>query len=358
VRAAARVSRAASAALEAVGLDPGLAARVQTDTRGLDAAVGALARADGRRGAADLWTRVAERALALQHALAAAAAPERRLELDGAGVLERRFLAPLRVLGDARRGVTIAGRLAVQTPTPLHRELLAAATGDRPLAAWAAGREPAAARDELQAWGLPAQLVAAGPMRRPPSLAPAGARISLRGVRVVELGGLWAAPLAAQLLRELGAEVVKVEAPSRPDGARRGPRSHFLALNAGKRMLALDLRRDAERARLEALLGPETIVIENFTGRVLGNLGLPPERILHTGAALVRMPASRERPDDRALGSLVELAGGLGLEDACAPLPFTDALSGATAALQAVAALCGPRARTVGQIEDVAGALR
>ena len=254
--------------------------------------------------------------------------------------------------------MSVVGRLAVQAPTPVHRELLTSATGGLPLAEWASGRGVEAARDELQAWGVPAQVVGGGGDTGAPPVA-AGAPASLDGVRVLELGGLWAAPLAAQLLGELGAEVIKVEAPTRPDGARGGPAEHFAALNDGKRMLALDLREPDERARFEALLGPRTVVIENFTARVLGNLGLAPERILATGASLVRLPASRARPDDRALGSLVELAAGLGLERTCAPIPFTDALAGATAALHAVAALGGPqRLRVIGQIEDVAGPLR
>ena len=58
---------------------------------------------------------------------------------------------------------------------------------------------------------------------------------------MVDLSALWAGPLAASLLLEAGARVVKVEARDRPDGARSGPRPFFDLLNAGKESVAIDL---------------------------------------------------------------------------------------------------------------------
>ena len=192
-----------------------------------------------------------------------------------------------------------------------------------------AGQDAAAMLQDLgipafaapSAWANPA--APSSPTAPRASMAPAPpvapGPVSLDGVLAIELGGLWAAPFATKLLGDLGARVVKVEAPSRPDGTRAGSMAHFRALNEGKEIVRLDLRRDADRERLLAELGPRTVVIENNTGRVLPDLGLPPEAILARGAALVRLPASRLRPDWRGLGSTIELAAGLGRDGGDGP---------------------------------------
>lgn len=95
----------------------------------------------------------------------------------------------------------------------------------------------------------------------------------LAGVRVVEVGQYVAAPFAALLLAQLGAEVVKVEPPggdayrgTMPVGAGLG--RFFVPLNRGKRSVALDLKSDAGREALRALLADADVVLHNA----------PPER--------------------------------------------------------------------------------
>jgi hypothetical protein len=340
----------------------------------------ALVAADGREGAAAIWQAAVGRAVSLRRALGRAGGESK--PVGDAQVVDEFFDAPLRALPDARSGLTVAagvdGLLAVQAPTAWHREVVTGLAGEadparwaQAVTRWAEGEKAEPAAELLQELGIPAFPAPSAWARdgRGRGGAKAGAspaRRSLDGVTVVELGGLWAAPLACKLLGDLGARVLKVEAPGRPDGARAGPPSHFRALNEGKATLKLDLRRDADRGLLLAELGPDTVLIENNTARVLANLGLPAETILARGAALVRLPASRRRPGWRGLGSTIELAAGLGRRPAggdealptCAPIPLTDPLAGATAALAALAALAAPagaaRLRTVGQLEDVA----
>ncbi|HEX4852587.1 CoA transferase, partial [Arenimonas sp.] len=83
-----------------------------------------------------------------------------------------------------------------------------------------------------------------------------------RAPRVLDLSSLWAGPLCGQLLRRLGADVVKLESPQRPDGARQGPPAFYDRLNHGKRSVALDPRTPAGHARWQALFAAADIVIE------------------------------------------------------------------------------------------------
>lgn len=98
--------------------------------------------------------------------------------------------------------------------------------------------------------------------------------------RVVDLSALWAGPLCSQLLQLGGADVVKVESISRPDGARHGPRPFFDLLNAGKRSVALDFATAHGRATLRALLREADIVIEASRPRALRQLGIDAQQLL------------------------------------------------------------------------------
>jgi hypothetical protein len=328
--------------------------------------LGPLVAADGRQGAERIWRAAAAMAIALRGRLGDAPSDDE--------VIEEFFTAPLRDLDDARAGLAVVAcadaHLAVQAPTDWHRGVVSGLADEsepaqwrEAVARWAADQGAEDAAELLQSLGVPAF---AAPSRWANGEPARGAFLSYSDgfapqPTVIELGGLWAAPLAAKLLGDLGARVVKVEAPSRPDGIRAGSPERFRALNEGKEILALDLRLDEDRGRLLGLLGPRTVVVENNTARVLPNLGLAPETILGRGAALVRLPASRLRPEWRGLGSTIEMAAGLGREGpdglTCAPIPFTDPLAGATAALAAVEAVAAEgegRLRVVGQLEDVA----
>jgi crotonobetainyl-CoA:carnitine CoA-transferase CaiB-like acyl-CoA transferase len=104
-----------------------------------------------------------------------------------------------------------------------------------------------------------------------------GARGGAQRPRVLDLSSLWAGPLAAQLLRELGAQVIKVESSRRPDGARFGSPAFFARLNDGKDQLAIDLMTAPGRRELEALLAEADIVIESARARALRQLGIEAE---------------------------------------------------------------------------------
>lgn len=104
----------------------------------------------------------------------------------------------------------------------------------------------------------------------------------LDSVLVLEMGTAITAPLAAMMLGDLGAEVVKIE---RPEGdpfrrARGGTYSpNFVAFNRNKRSVTLDLSRPEEQARLHALLERADVLLDNFRPGVLKRLGLAPDAL-------------------------------------------------------------------------------
>lgn len=98
-----------------------------------------------------------------------------------------------------------------------------------------------------------------------------------RAPRVLDLSTLWAGPLAGSLLARAGCDVLKLESPSRPDGARlgtrAGERSFFDLLNADKRGVALELSEANDRARFARLLDAADVVLESARPRALAQLG-------------------------------------------------------------------------------------
>jgi crotonobetainyl-CoA:carnitine CoA-transferase CaiB-like acyl-CoA transferase len=126
-----------------------------------------------------------------------------------------------------------------------------------------------------------------------------------RAPRVLDLSALWAGPLCGQLLRQLGAEVVKLESLTRPDGARRGPAAFFDRLNHGKHMVALDVGSDAGRRALRALIDAADIVIEASRPRALAQLGIDAEALVQArpGLSWISLTAhGREGADAEAIG--------------------------------------------------------
>jgi len=115
-----------------------------------------------------------------------------------------------------------------------------------------------------------------------PAAAPAQATEScgpLAGVRVLEVGSLIAGPFAGRLLADLGAEVIKVEAPGRPDPLRlwgtarvEGRALWWPVQSRNKKLITLDLRRGSE-VFLE-LAARADVVVENFRPGTLERWGL------------------------------------------------------------------------------------
>lgn len=105
----------------------------------------------------------------------------------------------------------------------------------------------------------------------------------LGGIKVVEIGTMITAPLAASILAEMGADVVKVERPEDGDPFRSfvsGNFSpHFRAYNKGKSSVELDLASDDGKASLRRLLETADVLLENFRPGVMDRFGFSAELI-------------------------------------------------------------------------------
>jgi crotonobetainyl-CoA:carnitine CoA-transferase CaiB-like acyl-CoA transferase len=115
----------------------------------------------------------------------------------------------------------------------------------------------------------------------------------LAGVRVIDASTLFAGPLAAMFLGDLGADVVKLEHPRRPDAARtHGPSREgvglwWKTLGRNKRAATLDLSRPEGAALLLRLAEHTDVLIENFRPGTLERWGVGPDRLLAANPALV-----------------------------------------------------------------------
>src|SRR2546423_15714016 len=99
------------------------------------------------------------------------------------------------------------------------------------------------------------------------------------GLRVLDFPTPIAGPHCTRLLADLGADIVKIEAPegdvmrSRPP-LRNGASSYFGQLNAGKRSVLLDLKEKRAIAAARRLAGEVDILVENYRPGVMRRLGL------------------------------------------------------------------------------------
>ena len=132
----------------------------------------------------------------------------------------------------------------------------------------------------------------------------------LNGVRILDLTHVWAGPLATRFLADLGAAVVKIEAPSR-----RGPRRYggaaplggwiggrpgdepwnanavFVKLQRNKRSVAIDLKTEDGRDTFLELVAAADVVIENFSARAMPSLGLGYEALAEANPGIVYVTA-------------------------------------------------------------------
>ncbi|OSQ47587.1 CaiB/BaiF CoA transferase family protein [Marivita geojedonensis] len=183
----------------------------------------------------------------------------------------------------------------------------------------------------------------------------------LSGVRVLDLTNVLAGPFACHQLVHLGAEVIKVEAVGRGDLARnlgadpelssRGMGISFLAQNAGKRSLTLNLKDPRGKDVLKNLVATADVLVENFRPGVMDRLGLGFDALTAEKPDLIYCAISgfgqtgpwADRP---AYDQIVQGVSGVmsitGDADS-APLrvgyPLADTIGGLTAAMMITAAL-------------------
>jgi CoA:oxalate CoA-transferase len=196
----------------------------------------------------------------------------------------------------------------------------------------------------------------------------------LAGIRVLDLTNVLAGPFCCHQLAHLGAEVLKVETPAGGDLARqlgadaelngRGMGVSFLAQNAGKRSITVDLKHPRGREVFHRLVAGAQVLVENFRPGVMDRLGLGHEALRAHNPTLVYCAISgfgQDGPlrDAPAYDQIVQGMSGMmsitGAPDT-APYrvgyPVADTLGGLTAAMAVCAALA-ERDRVGGRFIDV-----
>ncbi len=196
----------------------------------------------------------------------------------------------------------------------------------------------------------------------------------LEGIRVADFSHVMAGPYATHLLRLLGAEVIKVEAPGRGDamryyGADRsydGMAPAFIAVNAGKKSIVLDLKKPSDLDAARSLVARCDVMVENFRPGVMQRLGLDWPAAQKLNPRLVYCSVSGygqsgPRRDWPAIDNIVQATSGmmsLGGDPDGPPMrvgfPVVDTLTGQTAAFAILAALLRRERGGEGEYLDVA----
>src|SRR5918995_971306 len=177
----------------------------------------------------------------------------------------------------------------------------------------------------------------------------------LHGVRVLDFSRLVAGNMLSLQLADLGAEVVKVEAPGRGDTLRdwreAGVSVHWKVYARKKKSITLDLKSPEAPAIVLDLVAHFDVMIESFRYRYLEKLGVGPDRLLERNPKLVLVRVSgfgqsgpyAKRP---GFGTLVEAMSGFasrnGFEDrepVLPPLAMADMIAGLYGALATVVAV-------------------
>jgi len=199
--------------------------------------------------------------------------------------------------------------------------------------------------------------------------------LPLTGVRVLDLSNVLAGPFCAYQLALLGAEVIKVEHPEGGDLARRlvadkdasarDMGASFVAVNAGKQSITLNLKDARGKEILRSLVKTADVLVENFRPGVMTRLDLGYEALSEINPKLVYCAISgfgkdgefSKRPAyDQIIQGISGVMSVTGDADS-APLrvgyPVSDTVGGLTAAFGICAALVDARANGRGRMLDV-----
>ncbi|GAB5448149.1 CaiB/BaiF CoA transferase family protein [Gymnodinialimonas sp.] len=181
----------------------------------------------------------------------------------------------------------------------------------------------------------------------------------LAGIRVLDLTNVLAGPFACHQLAHLGAEVIKVENPRGGDLARnlgvspalsaQGMGISFLAQNAGKKSITLNLKHATGKEALRRLVKTADVLVENFRPGVMDRLGLGYDTLKTGNPALIYCAISGFGQDgpwagNPAYDQIIQGASGVmsitgSGEPTRVGYPLSDTVGGLTAAMAITAAL-------------------
>lgn len=195
----------------------------------------------------------------------------------------------------------------------------------------------------------------------------------LQGLRVIELGSIIAGPFAGRLLADLGADVIKIESPGKPDPLREwGTVAYkdvylmWTVLARNKRCITLNLASDEGRAMALELIAKADVVIENFRPGTLEkwNLGFEAMAEVNPGIVLARVSGFGQtgpyapRPGfasvAEAMSGLRAVNGNPGENPPRVGVSLGDSLAGMFATQGILAALYHRDRTGTGQVVDIA----
>ncbi|MDR3532053.1 MAG: CoA transferase [Rhodopila sp.] len=200
-------------------------------------------------------------------------------------------------------------------------------------------------------------------------------RLPLAGIRVLDLTNVIAGPLASYQLALMGADVIKIEVPgigdlSRKMGAdaaagKRGMGTSYLAFNANKKSIALNLKDARGKDVFRRLAGTADVVLENFRPGAMERLGLSADSLLSLNPRLIYCavsgfgqtgPLAERASYDQIIqgyAGLMSLTGDAETAPMKAGLVVCDTTAAITAAFAIAAALVRRNATGEGEIIDV-----
>ena len=193
-------------------------------------------------------------------------------------------------------------------------------------------------------------------------------RSQLDGLLVLDLSRAVAGPHAGMMLGDLGARVIKIESPGGDDSRQWGPpfvegeSTYFLSVNRNKESIIVDLKTDAGREVLDALVARADVLIENFSTGTMARLGFSEERLRELNPRLVVLSitgfghdgpeAARPGYDQIAQGEagLMSVTGSSPTDPQRVGVPISDVLAGLYGAFGIMAALYERERTGVGSI--------
>jgi crotonobetainyl-CoA:carnitine CoA-transferase CaiB-like acyl-CoA transferase len=192
----------------------------------------------------------------------------------------------------------------------------------------------------------------------------------LAGIKVLDLTRVLSGPFCTAMLGDMGAEIIKVEAPEgdtvRNQGAKKDGMSYYFAqFNRNKRSIVLDLRAPDAKETLARLIERSDVLVENFRPGVLARMGFDDARLKVLRPSLVVCSINgfgstgpyRDRPAfdfiAQALSGFMSVNGGAEDPPLRSGLPISDLVAGLYAALSITAAVLHARATGQGQRTEV-----
>lgn len=194
---------------------------------------------------------------------------------------------------------------------------------------------------------------------------------ALRGLKVIDMGQMVAAPFCTSIMADMGANVIKVESPTGDISRNALPKkdgvsTYFINFNRSKRGITLNLKTEAGKEVLRRLIREADVLVENFRPGVMSRLGFSYEEVSKLNPRLIfasisgygQLGAYADRacfdPIAQAISGMMSVTGSTGGEFVRCGASIADVLAGQNALIGILASLRYREQTGLGQYIDVA----